>query len=67
MYAAIMGQGLMILIDYCCGKLLYKSGHFHNWHFNGVFWSGTFDRGACVGNLISIVSFRVLFPDVPRR
>lgn len=41
-------RAFLIFIDYCCGKLRHKSGHFHNSHFKGVFRSGTFDRGAHV-------------------
>ena len=60
----MINDGLLILIDYCCGTLLYKSGHFHNSRFNGVFRSGTFDRETCVCNLISIVFFTCSLPYV---
>ena len=55
----MINHGLLILIDYCCGTLLYQSGHFYNSRFNGVFRSGTFDRETCVDNLIIIVFFFV--------
>ena len=61
----MINHGLLILIDYCCGTLLYQSGHFYNSRSNGVFRSGTFDRETCVDNLIIIVFFSCSLPYVP--